>query len=222
LVFAHHKVVIDGLCKFFREKSMQFIKIDGTTSSKDRHAHTQRFQNDADVRVAVLGITAAGIALTLTAANVVFFAEMYWTPGSLIQAEDRVHRIGQLREVKVFYFFAENSVDELLWPLVRKKMKVFGEFIEGRLNADMGASLFKSKTGSSSSSNEPKPAVDTSAKSSDIEVIDAEDTDNPVVEKIIGDVEAFEGTLFLVKLFFALRLFVLHFYGDSNCARART
>jgi hypothetical protein len=97
------------------------------------------------VRVAVLGITAAGIALTLTAASVVFFAEMFWTPGSLLQAEDRAHRIGQLRDVRVFYFFAEDSVDELLWPLVRKKMKLFGEFVEGRSTADIQAAVKPSK-----------------------------------------------------------------------------
>lgn len=76
----------------------------------------------------MLGITAAGIALTLTAASTLFFLELYWTPGVMLQAEDRVHRIGQLQDVKVFYIFAEDTIDELLWPLIRKKMKLLGEF----------------------------------------------------------------------------------------------
>lgn len=172
---------------------MDFIKIDGTTTSKDRHSLTQRFQNDPELRVAVLGITAAGIALTLTAANVVFFAEMFWTPGSLIQAEDRAHRIGQLREVNVFYFFAHSSVDELLWPLIRKKMKVFGQFIEGRDNADMDA---KTKTKTSGKSSSSKPNVSSMVCSQDVIEVDVEgDVEDDVPDNIISNEEEFEGVL---------------------------
>ena len=101
--------------------------MDGQTSGKDRHSRVEHFQTSATCRVAVLAITAAGVAITLTAAANVFFAEMFWTPGSLIQAEDRAHRIGQTSAVTVTYFLADNSVDELLWPLVRKKMRLLGK-----------------------------------------------------------------------------------------------
>lgn len=139
LVFAHHRNVLDGICRYLRGNDVEYIRIDGMTQSSDRHQRTQQFQTDAKIRVGVLGITAAGIALTLTAAHVVFFAEMFWTPGSLIQAEDRAHRIGQTRDVKIFYFFAESTIDELLWPLVRKKLQLLGEIVEGKSGLDLAA-----------------------------------------------------------------------------------
>ncbi len=106
-----------------------------------------------NLRVAILGVTAAGVALTLTAANIVCFVELYWTPGSLIQAEDRVHRIGQLKNVKIFYFFGINSIDELLWPLVRKKMQLLGEFVEGTNDQDLAAAVLTSNNTNSNNDN---------------------------------------------------------------------
>lgn len=91
--------------------------------------------------------------MTLTSANIVCFLELYWTPGSLIQAEDRVHRIGQLKNVKIFYFFGINTIDELLWPLVRKKMQLLGEFVEGTTDQDLNAAVLNSNPNTKSESS---------------------------------------------------------------------
>ena len=133
LIFAHHVNVLDGLADFCGTNGHSYIRIDGGTYAEERQNLVMRFQKDPSIRVAVLAITAAGVALTLTAAATVYFAEMFWTPGSLLQAEDRAHRIGQLNAVKIKYFLASNTVDELLWPLVREKMKTLGEICEGRI-----------------------------------------------------------------------------------------
>lgn len=85
----------------------------------------------------MLGITAAGVAITLTAASRAIFTELFWTPAALLQAEDRCHRIGQTAAVKIDYIVASNSVDDILWPLVEAKMRVLGEIVEGRTDVQM-------------------------------------------------------------------------------------
>lgn len=85
LVFCHHRSVMDGLARFLAQRGEECIRIDGQTASKDRHSRVQHFQASTQCRVALLAITAAGIALTLTAAATVYFAELFWTPAALMQ-----------------------------------------------------------------------------------------------------------------------------------------
>lgn len=132
LLFAHHQAMLNKLEAFLREKlKVSLIRIDGNTPQKHRHNLTERFQTDKSCQVALLGITAAGVGLTLTAAHTVVFAEQWWTPGSLIQAEDRVHRIGQKNSVDVRYLLAKNTVDDQMWSIVGRKLNVVGRSLDG-------------------------------------------------------------------------------------------
>jgi len=85
-IFGHHIWVLDeikketGLSNNGEEGTFKFIRIDGKTSPRARQEQIDAFQTDPSIRVALLGITAAGVAVTLTAASQVLFAELFWTP----------------------------------------------------------------------------------------------------------------------------------------------
>lgn len=133
LVFGHHSEVLMDLDDFVRKKlKTQTIVIDGKTPQHSRQGLCQKFQKDVNTRVAMLSITAAGVGLTLTAATVVVFAELYWTPGSLMQAEDRAHRIGQKDCVMVKYLLARDTLDESIWEAVKSKLKVVDQSLTGK------------------------------------------------------------------------------------------
>ncbi|KAL0432963.1 UNVERIFIED_CONTAM: SWI/SNF-related matrix-associated actin-dependent regulator of chromatin subfamily A-like protein 1 [Sesamum latifolium] len=95
LIFAHHQPMINSIHKFLLKKKVGCIRIDGSTPAASRQALVTEFQEKDSVKAAVLSIKAGGVGLTLTAASTVIFAELSWTPGDIIQAEDRAHRIGQ-------------------------------------------------------------------------------------------------------------------------------
>ncbi|CAD7939055.1 unnamed protein product [Amoebophrya sp. A25] len=132
LIFAHHRKVLDSVDEKLRDLKMGFIRIDGATPQDQRGTLVHEFQNNPAVRFAVLSITACGVGLTLTASDHVVFAELYWVPGQMIQAEDRVHRIGQENAVTIQYLIAPNTVDDQMYKILDGKRKDTTAVLDGK------------------------------------------------------------------------------------------
>ena len=98
--------MIKGVESLLEKENVGYIKIDGSVASQARKVLVDKFQTQDKVKVAVLSITAASCGITLTAAHLVVFAELFWNPGILCQAEDRAHRIGQTDSVVCQYLVA--------------------------------------------------------------------------------------------------------------------
>ncbi|XP_011073842.1 SWI/SNF-related matrix-associated actin-dependent regulator of chromatin subfamily A-like protein 1 isoform X1 [Sesamum indicum] len=135
LIFAHHQPMIDSIHKFLLKKKVGCIRIDGSTPAASRQALVTEFQEKDSVKAAVLSIKAGGVGLTLTAASTVIFAELSWTPGDIIQAEDRAHRIGQVSSVNIYYLLANDTVDDIIWDVIQSKLENLGQMLDGHENS---------------------------------------------------------------------------------------
>ncbi|XP_069568873.1 DNA annealing helicase and endonuclease ZRANB3 [Brachyistius frenatus] len=141
LVFAHHLTMLRACTEAVVEAKAGYIRIDGSVPSSERMQLVRKFQSDPETRVAILSIQAAGQGLTFTAASHVVFAELYWNPGHVKQAEDRAHRIGQTSSVNVHYLIAKGTFDTVMWSMLNRKETVTGSTLNGRkeyLEADEG------------------------------------------------------------------------------------
>jgi superfamily II DNA/RNA helicase len=108
--------------------------INGETPISQRQAIVNRFQRhlheDGGFDVLVLGPKAAGTGLTLTAATHVIHLSRWWNPAVEEQCNDRIHRLGQTRDVSIHVPMAihggyrENSFDCLLHSLMQRKRKL--------------------------------------------------------------------------------------------------
>ncbi|XP_074158003.1 DNA annealing helicase and endonuclease ZRANB3 isoform X5 [Sminthopsis crassicaudata] len=132
LVFAHHLSMLQACTEAAIESKIRYIRIDGSVPSSERVYLVNQFQKDPDTRVAILSIQAAGQGLTFTAATHVIFAELYWDPGHIKQAEDRAHRIGQSSSVNIHYLIANGTLDSLMWGMLNRKAIVTGSTLNGR------------------------------------------------------------------------------------------
>jgi len=93
VVFAHHRDVVEGIEEAFGDVA---VKLYGGMKDSDKQKAIDRFQNDQECKVFVGSILASGVGITLTAASIAIFAELDWVPANVFQAEDRLHRIGQV------------------------------------------------------------------------------------------------------------------------------
>ena len=125
LLFAHHLKILDEIEKFVKKHKYNYIRIDGSTKPENRFKLSNKFQTDEKIKIALLSITSCGTGITLTAANICVFAELIWTPSLMIQAEDRVHRIGQKSEsIDIRYLYGEFTLDDYILEVLSRK-KIF-------------------------------------------------------------------------------------------------
>lgn len=134
IIFAHHLEMLDAIQEQVVRENVNFVRIDGGTTGENRYRGVQAFQNNKDCQVAILSIMAAGQGLTLTAASTVVISEMAWSPGVMIQAEDRAHRIGQEKSVNVHYLYGPGTLDEYIWPKIQEKLNIITGTLDNNQN----------------------------------------------------------------------------------------
>lgn len=125
IVFGYHHCVLDAIKQWCEDEDINYIFIDGSVKTELRHERVQEFQTNANTKVAILSIAAAATGITLTEASLVVFAELYWTPAIMIQAEDRAHRIGQTAEsVNIIYLYGRRTLDDKIFTQLERKLNI--------------------------------------------------------------------------------------------------
>ena len=108
VLFAHHLEVIDNFRNAFDDVPHGVIT--GDVSTNLRQEIVEEFQA-GNLKLIIAGLRAASEGITLTKSSHVIFAELDWTPAKMTQAEDRVHRIGQVNPVLVQHLVMDASLD---------------------------------------------------------------------------------------------------------------
>ncbi len=140
IVFTGYLSIVDKIKEMYGDSCVSYT---GRNSIEERQKAKDRFQKDPSCCVFIGSTMAAGVGLTLTAAQYVLFIDEPWTTGDKEQAEDRAHRIGQKENVTVITMVCNDTVDEYKYVLLELKRKVIKKIID---NKDVSGKL---DTGSS-------------------------------------------------------------------------
>lgn len=146
IVFAHHVQVLDAVESFIVERGQLYVRIDGTVGPDERERAVRKFQDEVMVRIAILSLQVAGVGLSFTSADVVIFAELSWVPAMLIQAEDRVHRIGRSEPVTIEYLFVPGSLDDTMMSVIQGKQDMISRTVDGCSHLGDNPSINSSST----------------------------------------------------------------------------
>jgi SNF2 family DNA or RNA helicase len=99
-------------------------------TARNRNVMVNDFQNIANHAVMFISLKAGGTGITLTAAESVFLMDPWWNPATEKQAMDRVHRIGQEKNVSVSHFITQNSIKSGMQRLQERKSSPFSDAID--------------------------------------------------------------------------------------------
>ena len=102
----------------------------GKMSLKEKDEAIKKFNSDPNVMIFIGNIIAAGVGITLTSSRVVIFNNFSYVPGDNSQFQDRVHRIGQTRDVHIFYQFFKDTQYEKMWNTVLSKSLIINQVIK--------------------------------------------------------------------------------------------
>ncbi|WP_188822541.1 DEAD/DEAH box helicase [Brucella endophytica] len=146
LVFSQFVEMLRLIEEDVKAQGWSYAWLTGDTVNRDEVV--SGFQS-GDAPVFLISLKAGGVGLTLTAADTVILYDPWWNPAVERQAMDRVHRIGQNRNVFVYRLITEGSVEEAISRLQQKKQALADALFEGgehgplALEADDIAALFQ-------------------------------------------------------------------------------
>lgn len=124
LIFSQFTDVLKICSRLLDEMGYEHFYLDGKTTAKKREKIVEKFQA-GEKSFFLISLKAGGTALTLHRADTVIHLDPWWNPAAERQASDRAHRIGQKKRVFVYKLYSEQSIEEKVLELQKKKQEIF-------------------------------------------------------------------------------------------------
>ena len=142
LLFSQMTALMDLLEDFFRYRSYEFLRLDGSTAADEPRKKGWRgsMTRHLPAFVFLLSTRAGGLGLNLASADTVVIFDSDWNPMMDAQAQDRAHRIGQKNDVRVFRLCSTSPVEERILQRATDKLNMNSLVVEaGQFSRDSKA-----------------------------------------------------------------------------------
>lgn len=114
--------IIEDFCVM---RGIKYFRLDGSTPLDDREKYIDEFSApESQHQMFLISTRAGGLGLNLMSANHVIIYDSDWNPQVDLQAMDRAHRIGQIREVYVYRLITASTIEEKIIERQAIKLKL--------------------------------------------------------------------------------------------------
>ncbi|MBQ7928244.1 MAG: DEAD/DEAH box helicase [Methanobrevibacter sp.] len=120
------KLIQELISKKFKE---EVLFLHGSQTLKEKTRIIDTFQEDENYKIFVATLKTGGTGLNLTAAQNVIHYDLWWNPAVENQATDRVHRIGQDKDVMVYRFITKGTLEETIDAISKHKIDLASKSI---------------------------------------------------------------------------------------------
>ncbi|KAF2403805.1 hypothetical protein EJ06DRAFT_527405 [Trichodelitschia bisporula] len=122
LIFSQFTNVLDIIEAALNDHDIKFVRLDGATHTDDRENLIEEFHNDPEIKVFLITTKTGGAGINLACANKVIIFDTSFNPQDDVQAENRAHRVGQMKPVDVYRLVTENSIEEEILEMHQSKL----------------------------------------------------------------------------------------------------
>ena len=106
------------------------LTLTGDTPADRRSELINQFKTGNTHKALIMSLRAGGLGLNLQEASYVFHLDRWWNPAVERQAEDRSHRLGQTVKVNVIKYTCEDTIEERIDRILRRKQALFDRLVD--------------------------------------------------------------------------------------------
>lgn len=130
VVFIYHHNAYNYIVEELMKRKITVTGFIGSDNIKARQNAIDDFQA-GKYQVFVTSTGAGAVGINLNIAKTLIFAELDWSLANTLQSEDRIHRIGQLNNVNIYFLIDYESIEGYVASLLEEKLKTFKSVIDG-------------------------------------------------------------------------------------------
>ncbi|KAM8703614.1 hypothetical protein ACLKA7_008266 [Drosophila subpalustris] len=138
IIVSQWKSVLDIMQDMLARERLATLSLNGTIPVQKRQDIVNEFNDPrSSKRILLLSLTAGGVGLNLIGANHLILLDLHWNPQLEAQAQDRIYRVGQKKDVIIYKMICIDTVEQRIKALQDRKLELADGLLTGKVSTKL-------------------------------------------------------------------------------------